>query len=283
MTAQLSPGDKAAFQGVVWNHYTVHGRHDLPWRLSDKADPETLPNQPCPYHVLVSELMLQQTQVNRVIPKFLAFIERYPTLRDVADSSLGEVIALWSGLGYNRRAKFLWQTSQQIVQKYDGNVPDDIQQLVELPGIGQNTAGAIVAYAFNKPAVFIETNIRTVYFHHFFPGEHGIADTMLVPLIKQTMPTKTPREWYWALMDYGTFLKKHQNAAGTSKHFIKQSRFEGSKRQVRGIVLKRLTARPHKELELYELLNDERLTQVLDELQREGFIERQGTYLQLPT
>lgn len=152
------------FSDTVWQYYKAHGRHDLPWRQPE-ANGEL-----DPYKVLVSEIMLQQTQVSRVIPKFYAFIDQFPALEALAQAPLSDVLKFWSGLGYNRRAKFLWQTAGVVVTNHAGRLPQDSRELVTLPGIGYNTAGALLAYAYNRSVVFVETNIRTVFIYHFFCG-----------------------------------------------------------------------------------------------------------------
>jgi A/G-specific adenine glycosylase len=170
------------FREIVWDYFRAH-RRNMPWR-----------DNPAPYHVLVSELMLQQTQVSRVVPKFIEFMHRFSSIDDLAKAPLAEVLDAWSGLGYNRRAKFLHAAAQQIVGMHKGVIPDDFENLVTLPGIGQNTAGAILAYAFNRPVVFIETNIRTVYFHHFFGDAEGVDDKDLLPLVEQTLDRDHPQQ-----------------------------------------------------------------------------------------
>src|ERR1700757_4849513 len=168
---------------------------DMLWRRDTRA-----------YYVLVSELMLQQTQVDRVIPKFEAFVRAFPDEQKLADATLGDVLRLWQGLGYNRRAKFLHEAAKRIVEL--GSFPSDEAELMALPGVGKNTAGAIVAYAFNKPALFIETNVRAVYIHHFFASHELVDDRDIRELLEKTIDRKHPREFYWALMDYGNYLKK---------------------------------------------------------------------------
>ena len=209
----LSPKQIETFREAVWGYYREHGR-TMPWR-----------EDPSPYKVLVSELMLQQTQVSRVIPKFDAFMYTCADFASLAEKPLGDVLALWSGLGYNRRAKFLHRTAQLVVSDHAGALPDTFVELVKLPGIGKNTAGAILAYAYEQPVVFVETNIRTVYFHHFYPDAATlVSDKEIESLVAQTLDEEHPREWYWALMDYGTHLK--QTAGGrltSSKHYVKQS------------------------------------------------------------
>ncbi len=228
----------------------------MPWR-----------EHPSPYFVLVSELMLQQTQVGRVLPKFREFVRRFPDLQVLGQAGLGDVLAAWSGLGYNRRAKYLWQIARHVQE-----VPQTFEALVALPGIGPNTAGAILAYAYNQPVVFVETNIRTVFIHHFFE-QALVSDKQIREKVAATLPVNNQPEWYWALMDYGTYLKA---TAGSQLHRVqgykKQSRFEGSLRQVRGQVLKLLVQGQFSRAELASHIPDTRLPLVLADLQREGLI-----------
>jgi A/G-specific adenine glycosylase len=256
-----------AFQETVWAYYAAHGRVDLPWR--QPAADGTFNA----YHIMVSELMLQQTQVPRVIPKFNAFITQFPTVHVLAAAPLSAVLTAWSGLGYNRRAKFLWQAAQAIVSAHGGIVPHTQTALISLPGIGPNTAGAILTYAYNEPLVFIETNIRTVFIHHFFADEIEVHDTALRPLIEAALPRTEARDWYWALMDYGTHLKQTVgNRSRASATYSKQSAFEGSRRQIRGQILRLLTQGPHSMAMLVAANTDERLPAVVQELCSEGMI-----------
>lgn len=260
------------FQAHLLDYYAKHGRYDLPWRLPGPDGSFD------PYRVLVSEIMLQQTQVSRVIPKFHEFLKQFPAATILAEAPLGQVITAWSGLGYNRRAKYLQQAAQYIVEEYEGRIPNDDTKLVKLPGVGKNTAGAIRAYAFNGPAVFVETNIRTVYIHHFFGNKTGIPDKAITELIEQTLDREEPRRFYWALMDYGSHLKSTiGNLNKLSKSYVPQSSFVGSRRQIRGQVLKALAAGPLAPEDF--AINDARLPAVLQELSREGLIHfRDGQY-----
>lgn len=261
-----------AFLQTVWQYYEENGRHDMPWRqpIGGSFDP---------YRIMLSEIMLQQTQVARVIPKYEAFLARFPDVAALAAAPLADALALWSGLGYNRRAKFLHQAARAIMQQYQGQLPTELDQLVALPGIGPNTAGAIRAYAFNQPQVFIETNIRSVYIHHFFPAHETVADRDIMPLIQASLTeldneSQTPRTWYWALMDYGSFLKQTEgNASRRSKAFVKQSAFKGSRREIRGFVLRSLGDQPHTKTQLAAKFPDKRLASVLDDLCKEGLIQ----------
>jgi len=296
---QASRQQIADFLETLWDFYARSGRHDLPWR---QAGPDGVLD---PYKVMVSELMLQQTQVPRVIPKYHEFLERFPTVHDLAAAELGDVLRTWQGLGYNRRAKFLWQAAQAI--DVQGRFPDTLEGLVALPGIGPNTAGAILAYAYGRPVVFIETNVRTVYLYHFFPGETDVTDKAITELLTQTLfgeegkeqpdkmshlfagarrktaglsPVEQPRDFYWALMDYGSHLKATVgNPNRASKHYAKQSAFHGSRRQVRGQVIRLLGIQAMPWDELRVAVADDRLEGVLHDLVAEGMVhEHSGIY-----
>lgn len=219
----------AEFIARVWAHYDREGR-DLPWRRT--ADP---------YRVLISEVMLQQTQVARVIPKYEAFLAAFPTVEALADAPLETLLGVWRGLGYNRRAIALRRAAGTIVEQHGGRVPDTLEALVALPGIGHATAAQVLAFAYNIGVPFIETNVRSVYLHEFFTDAEGVPDALILPLVEATLDHDRPREWFWALMDYGTHLKANlSNPSRRSAHHTRQSRFEGSNRQLRGRLLAEL-------------------------------------------
>lgn len=252
------------FQNLIWNYYHTHKR-TFAWRTTHD-----------PYHIVVSEVMLQQTQTHRVVPKFEQFITAFPTLHHLAAAPFKDVLTCWQGLGYNRRCLALHTLAQEIMLNFQGSIPHDPAILVTLPAIGKNTAGSIAAFAFNKPTIFIETNIRTVFIHHFFPAHQAIHDRELLPLVEQALDHSNPREWYYALMDYGVMLKKNlPNPSRASAHHARQSKFEGSDRQIRGMILKLLTH--HQQLSLPQLLalierEPERIAKALGQLQQEKFI-----------
>lgn len=264
----LTDSQITAFRETVWDYFRSHERA-MPWR-----------ENPEPYYVLVSELMLQQTQVPRVIPKFHEFMLRFPTILELSQAPLSEVLKAWNGLGYNRRAKFLWQAAQMVESEFNGVIPDSCENLVKLPGIGPNTAGAILAYAYNQPVVFVETNIRTVYFHHFFMDQETVSDKELRDVVEATIDREHPRQWYWALMDYGSYLK--QTAGGRlhqSKHYKKQSPLSGSLREMRGRILRALTDKTYTDVELRsKVVADNRYDTALQDLLHEGMIENQNGY-----
>lgn len=262
----LTDSQISTFQEIVWDYYRTHQRA-MPWR-----------ENPSPYYVLVSELMLQQTQVSRVIPKFHEFTLRFPTVIELGRAPLSEVLKTWNGLGYNRRAKFLWQAAQMVETKYGGVIPDTFDSLVSLPGIGPNTAGAILAYAYDQPVTFIETNIRTVYFHHFFMDQEVVSDHELRDVVEATIDREYPREFYWALMDYGSYLK--QTAGGRlnqSKHYKKQSPLAGSLREMRGMIIRALSHNAYSDEQLRDrVAADHRYDTALKALAEEGMIENKN-------
>ncbi|MFA6495040.1 MAG: A/G-specific adenine glycosylase [Candidatus Paceibacterota bacterium] len=261
------------FRRIVYAHYRVHGR-SLPWRV-----------RPTPYRVLVSEIMLQQTQVDRVMPFYTSFLHAFPTIRLLARASRRDVLVAWQGLGYNRRGLYLWRCAQIIVSQHKSTVPADPIILAQLPGIGPATAASIAAFAYDAPTVFIETNIRSVFIHSFFPRARRVSDSRLVPLIEQTLDRSCPARWYNALMDYGTFLKKiNKNPSRKSAHHVRQKPFAGSDRELRGKILA-FVVRVEKvsKKDLVENMPGARKTRILaiaQSLVDEGlFAEKRGHYV----
>ena len=273
MARHLLQGDIKKFQNTIYSYYKKHQR-DFVWRRTRN-----------PYRILVSEIMLQQTQTQRVEKKFPEFIKMFPNFQALAAMPFGDVLRAWQGMGYNRRALALHAIAKRVVGEYGGHVPCDLALLKTLPGIGPNTAGAIVAFAFNKPVVFIETNIRSVFIHFFFRDKKNVRDDVLLPLVEQALDREQPREWYCALMDYGAMLKQAVvNPSRTSAHYTKQSQFEGSNRQVRGGILKLLSAYKHMESRSIAKILKEPLARVdnnLAQLQKEGFIKKKKVYYAL--
>jgi A/G-specific adenine glycosylase len=262
-------GSVARFHALVWNYWKENGRHDLPWRKTND-----------PYRILVSEVMLQQTQVPRVIEKYEEFLKAFPNVRALAKAPLSDVLKIWSGLGYNRRAKYLHDAAKQVVAKQGGKVPRDFAALRALPGVGPYTASAVRVFAFNEPDILIETNIRTAYIHHFFKTRTSdvlVSDGRVHELANRASEGKDPREWHWALMDYGSHLKRsgirnnHRSA-----HYTKQSKFDGSLRQVRGSILRELHACSRTEEEFTRLsLGKVKLKKALAGLVRDGLIKKE--------
>ncbi len=218
-------------QKVVWAHYEKNGRHTLPWRKTKD-----------PYRILVSEVMLQQTQVARVIPKYQAFLKRFKTLSVLAEAPLREVLVMWQGLGYNRRAKALHELAKIVVSEHGRKLPKTYEELVRLPGIGPYTASAICAFAYGIARPMVETNIRTVLFYHFPFSKGAVSDAELLPIVEEMLDTVKPRDWYYALMDYGTFLKEQGvRSNAMSAHYTPQTKFKGSEREIRGAILRHLS------------------------------------------
>lgn len=264
------------FREHVYDFYRRNGRHDLPWRQPEKNGTVD------PYKILVSELMLQQTQVTRVIPKYIEFIEQFPNLIVLANCDQSGVVRAWSGLGYNRRAIYVHQSAKRIASNFRGQLPKTVDELTSLPGVGSNTAGAILAYAFNIPSVFIETNIRTVIMHHFLLGKSDITDRAIADYVSTTLDASNSRQWYWALMDYGSYLKRAYgptNAA--SRTYRKQSKFSGSMRQLRGQVIRLLSDKTYTFSELAAIVADPRLEGVLQLLVQEKLIIQSGEQYRL--
>ncbi|MCE9541202.1 A/G-specific adenine glycosylase [Candidatus Kaiserbacteria bacterium] len=223
----MTSSSVSAFRRSVWTYWEECGRHDLPWRKTHD-----------PYKILVSEVMLQQTQVPRVIEKYKEFLKTFPTVFVLSHASLSEVLKVWNGLGYNRRGKYLHDAAKAIAGEYGGSVKD-ATAAKKLPGVGPYTKAAVRVFAFNEPHALIETNVRAAYIHHFFPDRESVSDRELMPVIEKAAKEQDPREWHWALMDYGVHIKKmHKNPARRSTSHVRQSKFEGSLRQVRGAILK---------------------------------------------
>lgn len=255
------------FQSMVNEHYKQNARH-MPWRNSDSNGNYS------PYAVLVSEFMLQQTQVTRVESKYKEFLKCFPSINALASADLRDVLDIWSGLGYNRRAKYLHDAAKKL-QSVKSHW--SFEQLIDCKGIGHNTAAAVIAYAYDTPVVFVETNIRTVFIHHFFHDAIKVSDKEIYELVRQTLPIKNVRHWYYALMDYGTYLKRTiGNNNIQSSTVRKQSAFIGSKRQVRGQVLRWLRSGHKSTAELSKLINDTRLNEVLEELLDEELIHKKN-------
>ena len=267
-TAPLTPSQIRSFQKKVYHYYDTQGR-DLPWR-----------KRITPYRVLVSEIMLQQTQVDRVIEKYKEFLSAFPDFKTLSKAPLPKLLKIWSGMGYNRRALSLRKLAQVVVAEHKGRLTSDPDILVTLPGIGKYTAGAVSAFAFNKPVIFMDTNIRRVFIHEFFRDKQNIHDDELVPFVRQTLDTNDPRKWYNALMDYGAMLKQqHANPNRRSAHYKRQSPFENSNRQVRGKILKALVAdAPLTALQIVNkvAMDAGRVKDNLIQMEKEGFVRKKG-------
>lgn len=255
------------FKKIIWSFYREN-RREMPWR-----------NAPDPYKILVSEIMLQQTQVSRVLKKYPEFIRAFPTAKALAKAPLKRILSVWRGMGYNRRAIALKKIADKIMKEYSGVVPNDPVILEKFPGIGKNTAGAITVFAFNKSTVFIETNIRRVFIYHFFKHRSEVGDKEILTLVEKTLDKKNPREWYYALMDYGAMLvRKVTNPNRRSKYYTKQKPFKGSNREVRGLIIQVLLESKSLSIKKFkEKINRPELPQNINDLVHEGFLKKRGT------
>lgn len=256
------------FRAAIYSYYRLHGRI-FPWRQTRN-----------PYYILISEIMLQQTQAERVREKYKHFIKVFPDVFSLNRASLHKVLEVWRGLGFNRRALALKKIAWIVTQNLDGTIPSSPDALQTFPCIGGATASSICAFAFNKPVVFIETNIRSVFIHFFFHEIPVVMDTEIFPLVEETLDVENPREWYYALMDYGSMLKKSKpNPGKQSAHYHRQSPFKNSDRQIRGSILRILIEKSGLlEDEIVEWLQKDhkRVKRILIELEKEGFITRKN-------
>ena len=272
-----APG-RAAFVSRVLEEGARRYR-ELPWRYVDD-----------PYAVLVSEVMLQQTQVARVLKHWERWMALFPTVDALAAAGTGDVLAQWQGLGYNRRALALKRAAEACSADRGGTLPSTADELQQLPGIGPATAAGVVAFAFNRPSVYIETNVRTVFLHELFPDRDKVSDRELAPLVAGTCPKDDPRGWYYALLDYGAHLKTQvANPSRRSAHYARQSAFEGSRRQKRAEVVRAVLAEPGigidalaERLDAFEReagrdgVDDATFRSIVDDLVAEGFFRREG-------
>lgn len=259
-------GDYQQFYNTVMEYYGEYGRHHLPWRTN-----------PTSYRVVVSEIMLQQTQADRVIPFFNNWMKQFPNWKKLAEAPQSEVLRAWKGLGYNSRALRLHKLAMSVVNEYKGRLPRDYEELLTLPGIGPYTAGAVCAFAFNTYVPLIETNIRRIFIHHFFEDQDNITDTEIFEVMHDMGDISEPGEWYAALMDYGSTLPRiiKHNPNTRSKHYAKQSKFKGSDRQIRGKILDILLEQSKISKEkLFKKLGteDEHHQNILNQLEKENFI-----------
>jgi A/G-specific adenine glycosylase len=301
------PRDFSQFKKIIRAHYALH-RRSFPWR-ERVADGRKITDRDWVYRVVISEIMLQQTQAPRVVEKFNSFVKKFPDFPALACAPLAAVLAEWQGLGYNRRGLYLKRLAETVVEKYAGKMPRTAAELVALPGIGPHTAGSILAFAFNIPEPFIETNIRSVFIHFFFKNKLSIGDKQVYDLVAATIDRERPREWFSALMDYGVHLKQTArrthatDPAKRSRHHRKQSAFRGSNRELRAAILKAILKKPtgmsarallqmvaiHKndrKVVIFDKMNKksnvrspENILKNLAALEREGFIKKKnGTY-----
>ncbi|PWB68440.1 Fe-S cluster assembly protein HesB [candidate division GN15 bacterium] len=268
MTAQ-TPQRYLLFRRKLFLFYEKHGR-DLPWRRTTD-----------PYRITVAELMLQQTQVERVLLKYAAWITRWPNWQALSKATNRELLAQWSGLGYNRRALYLGRMARSIVHEYDGAMPRTLPELQKLPGIGRYTARAILIFAFNEPIATIDTNIRRVLLHEFnLPGT--TPTSRMEALAEKLLPKRRSRDWHNALMDYSRLVLPRRIEGIRSGG--RQSKFEGSLRQIRGEIVRQLTMRESITIQSVASTQHRTVDDVLkaaEGLRKEGVIVIEGRRIRL--
>lgn len=262
------------FQTIILDWYKNH-RKDLPWR-----------NTRDPYKILVSEVMLQQTQISRVIPKYKGFLQKFPILYILAVARINSILKTWSGLGYWRRALYLKETAKTILKKYKGKFPKDPKVLETLPGIGHYTARALACFAFGNCQAFLDTNIRRVYLHFFFPKRKKVSDKEILKIAQKAVWKKNPREWHYALFDYGAMVLKDKNINKRSKHYHKQSKFKGSFRSFRTKVVRFLLSQkqnqaPHKIVEALLKKSPYPSRQIIASLLKDNLIKKTSSHYSL--
>ncbi|KAA3632781.1 MAG: hypothetical protein DWP97_10405 [Calditrichaeota bacterium] len=256
----ISKKEIVEFRKKIRSFYRKHKRI-LPFRnISD------------PYKITVSELMLQQTQVDRVVSYYGKWIRHFPDWKQLHLASQTDILAAWSGLGYNRRALYLKKIADIITNAYSGKFPEEVDELVKLPGIGKYTANAIAVFAFKKRVAAVDTNIKKVLLSSFdLPSD--LPDSVIQKLAELVLPDRNLKDWHYALMDYAKSLPKSVHDRYAPRY--KQSKFEGSIRQIRGFILKELTAgKSVTKTTIARSLNraNDDVSKAVIELQNEGFI-----------
>lgn len=277
---QPSPQEIKTFQTKILSWYREHQR-DLPWRKTRD-----------PYKILISEVMSQQTQIGRVIPKYEVWLEAFPTVQDLASARTSEVLRHWSGLGYNRRAMNVQKAAQMVVNHYNGVFPMEPSELEKLPGIGRYTSHAISCFAYDQQVAVVDTNVRKVIAVEFFKGvlpkEKVVEETA-----QKILPKGQAYAWNQALMDYaGAVLKEHKilPRSGILLRKTKQSHFFSSNRYFRGQTMKLLLA--SSPLLFTDLLaffikqgreiEKGRLQILVEQLGKEGFLSFENGVIKLP-
>lgn len=209
-------GKYARLQQEIFGWWKRHAR-DLPWRKTRD-----------PYRILVSEVMLQQTQVSRVLPKFAEFLIRFPDVHALAAASAAEVLRVWKGMGYNRRALYLKRTAESVVREHDGVFPDSEAELVKLPGVGKYTARALMVFAYEQDVAMVDTNIRQIITHFFFGGRPQ-KENVIQEVADALVPAGKSWAWHQALMDYGALklsrIKPKRPRGNPKVPFAKSNRF----------------------------------------------------------
>jgi len=252
------------FQNKILTWYKQNKR-DLPWRETTN-----------PYYILVSEIMLQQTQVDRVIPYYIRFLKKFPTLERLARAQKPTLLKYWSGLGYNNRILRLQKLAQVVIKEKEGKIPKTVEELIELPGIGPYTADAVMAFAFNKDVPVMDTNIRRVLIHELKLKEDLSLEEMKEIALKN-VPKGKSCIWHNALMDYGA-TKATARATGIES-LSKQGTFEGSDRQIRGAIIKLLLKEKSISVSKLKDFDQKQLIRVIEKMKQEEIITQKAKIL----
>ncbi len=265
------------FRSYIFSWWKKNAR-DLPWRHTSD-----------PYAILVSEVMLQQTQVSRVLEKYEAFLGKYPTVFDLADAPTSGIIRDWKGLGYNRRALYLHRGALIVVEKYKGIFPESEAELLSIPGIGKYTARAILVFAFRHTVAMVDTNIRKIITHFFYDGRTQ-SESVIWETAKRLVPKGKSWEWHQALMDYGALELWKQTGNNTARSIKRTSTvpFRQTNRFLRGRILDALRVCPRSDSELVSEMAqickrpESVVRDAVSALIREGLCEQTGAVLSLP-
>lgn len=268
---QLTNSQVLSFQELIFSWWTKN-RRDLPWRQTRD-----------PYKIHISEVMLQQTQVSRVIPVYSAFLQTYPTVQALALASVGSVLVAWRGMGYNRRALYLVQTAQKIVQEHNGIYPDKEKDLRHLPGLGIYTARAILVFAYQQQVAFVDTNIKKIIEQHFFNGEQQKA-LLVQSVADQLLPVGRAWDWHQALMDYGSAIHQKSKRNGNKEAIP----FKDTHRFIRGRIMDMVRDQDWEEEHLVQTFQEKyrkeeaRIFYNLNNLLQEGLLSKDGNIIHLP-
>jgi A/G-specific adenine glycosylase len=250
------------FQNKILQYYKKNGR-DLPWRNTTDA-----------YNILISELMLQQTQVSRVIDYYTTWLKTWPTIQHLAQANFKDVLQAWMGLGYNTRGINLHKASKIIVQHYNADVIAAMDEYKKIPGVGKYTSQAVKIFSTNADIVTVDTNIRRIFIHEFDLSQ-DISDSELWSIAQHCLPKGKSRQWHNALMDYGAMYLTSKKTGISPK--TKQSTFEGSDRQIRAQILRDLLNTPltiHDLTQHYDHTTD-RLLKILEKMKKQGIIKKE--------
>ncbi|MFZ2025313.1 MAG: hypothetical protein WAV51_03460 [Microgenomates group bacterium] len=263
----MQPSRIKQFQTTILTWWKNH-RRELPWRKTHD-----------PYKILVSEIMLQQTQVSRGLPKYIEFTNRFPTVESLAHASTGEILRMWKGMGYNRRALYLQNTAKKVVLEYNGKFPNTEQQLTAFPGLGTYTARAIMVFAFKIDIAMVDTNIRQIITHFFF-DDIPQTEKVIQKFADQLVPKGKSWEWHQALMDYGALALERNRKRIVKK---KSKPFKETNRYFRGRLLDLVYETQWKEADLTSEMvkkfgkDEEFIEQIIKGMSKDGLIVRSKT------